>query len=330
MPPPIVSVVIPAFNAAHCVAEAIESVRSQTMDGVEILVVDDGSTDATSRIVQAFGNSVRYLPQSHRGVAAARNTGLRAARGRFVAFLDADDEFAHRKLAVQVTALEAEPAAVAHAVNTEIVLAGGERYNLFVLLHLVELAQQPQVLARPLATLLSWAFFLQSVMIRADVIAKTGILDPRLRAFDELDFLGRVALAGPWLTTPQTLVHVLRKGAAHGNLSTVWARHPVQKYGSLVRIYRRLKARPELTRAERRMVVNRAGSAAWELGAALVERRHRRWSMPWFGAALRARPSAKMAAKTALAVAFGRAGVDWVRRTRAPITVQRSESAELI
>lgn len=107
--PPRVTVVIPAYNAARFVAQAIESVLAQTFTDFELLIVDDGSTDETSAVPARYlyDPRVRYLRhEQNRGLAAARNTGIRHARGEFVAFLDADDFWLPEKLAVQVAALD--------------------------------------------------------------------------------------------------------------------------------------------------------------------------------------------------------------------------------
>jgi len=91
---PRFSVVIPAFDAAATLARAIESVRAQSWPAHEIIVVDDGSTDATAAVARRFGEAVRLIEQPNRGVAAARNAGAAAATGDWLAFLDADDWYA--------------------------------------------------------------------------------------------------------------------------------------------------------------------------------------------------------------------------------------------
>lgn len=108
---PQVSVVIPAYNAAPYVVGALDSVLAQTFRDFEVLVVDDGSTDGTAELVVAYGNDVRCIRQSNSGVAAARNRGIEASRGRYVAFLDADDMWLRDKLARQLTALRERPSA---------------------------------------------------------------------------------------------------------------------------------------------------------------------------------------------------------------------------
>jgi GT2 family glycosyltransferase len=91
MNPPRFSVIIPVFNGEAFLARAVDSVLAQTYPAEEIVIVDDGSTDATPQVVAGYEAKVRYLSQANQGVAAARNAGAQAARGEWLAFLDSDD-----------------------------------------------------------------------------------------------------------------------------------------------------------------------------------------------------------------------------------------------
>ncbi len=106
---PLVSVVIVTYNKADTLGEAIESVLRQTYRQTEILVVDDGSTDATATRVRPYLDRVRYVPKPNGGTGSARNLGIREARGEFVAFLDGDDLWLPRKVEVQMEAFRREP-----------------------------------------------------------------------------------------------------------------------------------------------------------------------------------------------------------------------------
>lgn len=106
---PRFSVVIPAFNAAATIARAIGSVRAQSFPAHEIIVVDDGSLDATAEVVQAYGATVRLIRQQNAGVSVARNAGAAAASGDWLAFLDADDWYAPDRLKLHADWIEEDP-----------------------------------------------------------------------------------------------------------------------------------------------------------------------------------------------------------------------------
>ena len=108
---PRVSVIIPTYNRSWCLSEAIDSVLSQTYHNTELIVVDDGSTDGTPALLARYGNRLRCLRQTNRGVSAARNHGIQAADGVLIAFLDSDDTWQPDKLARQVDFFDRQPAA---------------------------------------------------------------------------------------------------------------------------------------------------------------------------------------------------------------------------
>lgn len=103
---PTVSVIIPTYNSIKYLIVAIESVLNQTFKDYEILIIDDGSTDDTKESLAGFGDLITYIYQENAGVSAARNHGIKMARGKYVAFLDADDYWLPEKLEKQVAALE--------------------------------------------------------------------------------------------------------------------------------------------------------------------------------------------------------------------------------
>lgn len=106
---PMVSVVIPVYNNAAHVRKAIDSVLGQDYRPLEVIVVDDGSTDETPGILESYGGAIRVLEQENAGAAAARNAGISAAQGELIAFLDADDYWLPGKLNIQVAYLQRNP-----------------------------------------------------------------------------------------------------------------------------------------------------------------------------------------------------------------------------
>lgn len=104
-----VSVIIPAYNAAVTIAETIDSALAQTLPPLDIIVVNDGSTDSTAAILDRYGDRIHVISQPNAGLSSARNAALRIARGEYVAFLDADDIWAPQMLARTVPLLDAEP-----------------------------------------------------------------------------------------------------------------------------------------------------------------------------------------------------------------------------
>ena len=106
---PKVSVIIPTYNRARIVGEAIDSVLSQRYDDFELIVVDDGSTDGTEDLVSSYLPRLTYLYQEHQGVSAARNRGIASARGEYLSFLDSDDLWLKEKLSLQMRFMESHP-----------------------------------------------------------------------------------------------------------------------------------------------------------------------------------------------------------------------------
>ena len=107
---PLVSCIIPVFNSERFIAAAVESILGQTHRPIETIVVDDGSTDGTGAMLQQFSGVLKVITQANAGHASARNAGIRAAAGEYIAFLDADDLWHRDKLARQLQRLAENPA----------------------------------------------------------------------------------------------------------------------------------------------------------------------------------------------------------------------------
>ena len=189
----LVSVVIPVYNGERFLAEAIESVQGQTWRPVEVIVVDDGSTDRSGEVARRFA-SVRCLRQDNAGQAVARNHGAAVATGQFLAFLDADDLWLADKLERQMAALRASPDLVA-------VFGWAEEF--------VDAGSGPGV--RPLRRLP--AQLPSAMLIRRAAFQQLGGYDSRWRLAEVADFYSRLQESGLAWTT---LDHLVYRRRLHG------------------------------------------------------------------------------------------------------------------
>lgn len=186
---PGVSVVVPTYNRRDLVTRAIDSVLAQTYSGLELIVVDDGSTDGTADRLKGYGDRIQVLRQTNRGVSAARNAGIRAAQGPLIALLDSDDYWLPGKLARQVDFFQSHPEALI-CQTEEIWVRNGVRVNpgrrhrkfggsIFE-------KTLPLCLVSPSA-----------VMLRNALFDEVGLFDERLPACEDYDLWLRVSCRHP-------------------------------------------------------------------------------------------------------------------------------------
>jgi glycosyltransferase involved in cell wall biosynthesis len=177
----LVSVVIPAFNYGRFVSEAVDSALAQTYPSIEVIVVDDGSTDDTRERLSRYGNRIRYIHQQNRGLSAARNTGAAQAQGEWVALLDADDLWHRDKLRIQM-------GAAAKADNVALVgspAAAGLPENLADDPPVRELMVRDFVLSARMGP--------SSALIRKSALNEVGGFDESLRSVEDRDMWLRLA-----------------------------------------------------------------------------------------------------------------------------------------
>ena len=207
MSDPLVSVVIPTYNRADLVAAAINSVLGQTYSNIEVIVVDDGSTDKTEEVLADFGSTISVIKQANAGPAIARNRGIAAARGEIIAFLDSDDLWLPTKLARQVQSLDmAGPDAICSLCNCTVLYTDGSKSTTFAIADL-----HPQfstgIWINPVEVLLNrFVLFNQAVIIRRAALEKVGYFAESLRFGEDYDLPFRLALEGPWTIIRDELV----------------------------------------------------------------------------------------------------------------------------
>jgi glycosyltransferase involved in cell wall biosynthesis len=177
-----VSVIIPVYNGERYLSAAIESVLAQTVLPLEIVIVDDGSTDESKMVARRFVPNVRVVTQSNGGPAAARNRGVGLARGDFLAFLDADDLWVSNKLQRQLQALAADPALA-------MVFGQVEQF------YSPELSQTTALPALGNRHLLA-GIHVGAMLIRRTTFVQVGLFDPQWQAAEFIEWYGRAQALG--------------------------------------------------------------------------------------------------------------------------------------
>lgn len=172
-----ISVVIPVYNGARHLAAAIESVLRQTVPVLEVIVVDDGSTDHSADIARRFGDQVCLLNQPNSGAAVARNFGIQHAQGNFLAFLDADDLWSERKLEWQLRALKEPP-------YPEVVYGMAEEF------YSDELDDTAKRSIRPLKSIQP-AHVAGAMLISSENFHRVGFFNPELRIAETVEWFAR-------------------------------------------------------------------------------------------------------------------------------------------
>jgi glycosyltransferase involved in cell wall biosynthesis len=204
---PLVSVVIPTYNRAAEVCSAIDNALGQTYQNIEIIVVDDGSTDDTQARLKSYGDRIRVVAKENGGPAVARNRGAAIARGEIIAFQDDDDLWEPTKLERQVALLQKfGPEVVCCLCNIAMPAAKGKKPTSFddSLVH----PQHEEGIWTNVLEVLATRFilFTQAVAIRRDVFERVGGFREDIKYDEDYDLALRLALEGPWAFIKEPLV----------------------------------------------------------------------------------------------------------------------------
>ena len=187
---PLVSVVIPTYNRASLVTEAVRSVLAQTFSDLELIVIDDGSTDGTREALQEFEGRLRYVRKKNEGAAAARNMGIDLAKGKYVAFLDSDDLWHPDKLEKQVRLLNENPDYPVIHTDSSVIEPEGRQIKASAARRRQSRNGKvfEQFFLCPIALALT-----STVVMRRDCLDTAGVFDPRYPVFQDYDFFLRLA-----------------------------------------------------------------------------------------------------------------------------------------
>jgi len=229
--------VIPTFNRANIIAQTIGDVRRQTYPNLEIIVVDDGSTDDTRARLEEFGNEIRVVAQQNQGAASARNRGISEARGEIIAFQDSDDQWHPTKIARQVGLLQklgpAVPCCVCNAVFRSESPGGAERQTFSI--GMLRPTHEEGLWLNPAEVIASRCiFFNQVVAVRRDALMTVGGYNSQLRYLEEWDLALKLARLGPWGFIREPLTYW--NPGSQGSITSRAKSEAVQLHGCGVRL----------------------------------------------------------------------------------------------
>jgi glycosyltransferase involved in cell wall biosynthesis len=293
---PLVSAIIPTYNSAGFVIEAVESVLAQTYPNIEVVVVDDGSTDGTvARLEEKFGPRIRIIRQEHLGPAVARNAGVRASKGSFVGFLDADDLWMPRKLELSLEPLLRNPkVGVVYTAVLIHELDSGLKYKLPQYTMSGCMAKELFTECRGVNT--------STLLVRREALDGIGGFDEEFFRAQDWDLMVRLAEQVEYAHVPT----ILTERRLHPASLSVARRDLYAKYNLLV-IEKAVKRRPDLYGA---------------LEADALSRAHFRFGMASY--AEFAMREARAEFRRALKCRWGWETANYLLRTFLPVSVVRS------
>ncbi|MEO6002494.1 MAG: glycosyltransferase family A protein [Opitutus sp.] len=215
----LVSVIIPVFNRASTIKRAVESVRRQTYRSIEIIVVDDGSTDDTVAVLAGILPAVHLIKQKNAGPSAARNTGIRASNGDIIAFLDSDDEWLPAKIETQVRLMGGQSGngTCCCICNATMLYADGQTRTSYATAGLTPTISEGIWFNADQVITTRFLLFNQAIAIRRAALEAIGYFPETLRIMEDYDLALRLSKAGPWAFTRESLV--LWHGGATNSLS---------------------------------------------------------------------------------------------------------------
>ncbi|SHL65887.1 Glycosyl transferase family 2 [Roseovarius marisflavi] len=222
-----VSVVIPTYNRAHCVGEAIDSVLAQDPPADEVIVVDDGSTDDTLEVLAGYGDRIFVIQQSNAGAGAARNAGIRHACGEWVAFLDSDDLWYPGRLAILHRDLNSvSQAVIGHTGDMDLVSTDYE-VSVFTLRKWHFPKGKGQLVQDCLRYAISGIHPPVTALNKA-ALQKVGGFQSSVRIYEDAPLFCHLALAGPWIVTGDTLGVARRLDEDIAPLTDIEQTNPVE------------------------------------------------------------------------------------------------------
>lgn len=271
---PLVSVVIPTYNRTAFVGKAVASVLNQTFDDYEVIVVDDGSTDSTKDNLKKFGDRIRYIHQKNSGVSAARNTGIAAAAGKWIAFLDSDDEWKPDYLLEQIKRVSAVAGLSMQAADCTVIDINGDSETYFEINGATGILKGKNYLCidKPFSFVVTHGpWIVCSIIFLREAISRAGPFDTSISISEDLDFVARVSLQGGFGLVNKDLVTAYRRRESTECLTNQAKKNPFGARKSTERILEKLKAIPSLDDAERKALNRVMGANKRAMGNLLSQ-----------------------------------------------------------
>lgn len=260
---PLVSVIIPTYNREKYVVKAIDSVLSQAFKDYEIIVVNDGSTDGTKDNLKSYGDKIKYIYQDNSGVSAARNEGIRRAKGEWVAFLDSDDEWLPDYLLQHMERLMLLPHVYTSMMNSIEVSIDGKKVNIFEQKKLLNKFKENDYLtiSKPLRFVIKHHLTtLPTIVMKREILLKAGLFDTRLTIAEDLDLIARMAIQGSLGICKQPMYIIYRRDESTDSLAKQLFDKGILSRKSFDIVYEKLINDENLTRLEK-LTVNRVRSS---------------------------------------------------------------------
>ena len=281
----LVSIVIPVYNGAPFVAKAVASVKAQNHPAVEIIVVDDGSTDGTQDVLKALERSdgIRWFQRSHGGPARSRNYGIEAAGGQFIALLDCDDEWLPGKLSAQLAIMRQRSQVGLVHTDFEVRFEDG--------------TLEERVTARASREPMVQAFagghvaLPSTLLIRKEVLDRVGGLDPELYGSEDSDLTIRLFRVTSFECIDRVLVKKLQRGHGYRDMAFDEPTHRARVLASRDRFLTRLEGYAPLTIAQRAALDREWANYFLQKGSAAERAGRRREARGHYWQAIRKAPA---------------------------------------
>jgi glycosyltransferase involved in cell wall biosynthesis len=287
------SVIIPTYDRASFITKAVDSVLRQSFNDYEVIVVDDGSTDTTRQALEQYGRSITVVHQANSGVSAARNAGIAKANGKWIAFLDSDDEWRENYLARQLEHIRSNPNVIAFITNAINIHPGGVSHTHFQNTILKRFGMRTFVrIKRPFCAIMTHScWYLQSMVVRRDIL-RTGLFDTSLTIAEDLDVIARLALEGQFGFDKEVLVKIYRRTepVSH-HLTSVGG--TVQACKFFAKVFVDLRRDPRLKPVERLTLAKVSSANQRQLGNLMLAQADGRQARASYKQALTIYPSLK-------------------------------------